>query len=518
MRVGRTPFFRRRPISSIIELKVHFARFWPATVAVILGVSARAEEPVPPPCPVVNVREISFAWEASPEEAEAVYAVHVYQTRDGRAWEKVHSQEAARRVIAVTVPDDGWYGFAVVASGAGGEEDPPEPGAAPEIEVEVDTRGPEVAFLGPDAGSAWDAAKPLPLRWHAEDPCGVREVLIEYRQEGADAWRPVRRESRPSGEWLWVVPDLLKPRFDVRVTATDTAGNRSAPQERGFRLRTPPAGVPVTLKGPALSIERDISLSVELEEGGWEEADRIELWQTVDSGKTWTRRGEVFRRGAETLTIRLEETGRYGFFVRPVPAGEETLASLDPGVLPHLECWAKFEPPAVTVKRQDPPSEAARERARRHYLAAQAALARRDTDAARESLAEAMKVWPDFAPAANDLACLEIGAGRHAEAQLLLERIVALEPEDADYRFNLGVSLMAQKKFLEALGHLEKGVEGTSTRKAEARLVLAECLAELGDREKALALCRALVAAGDPARIAVQAQRLLQRLEEAEKR
>lgn len=497
---------------------MHYARFWPATVAVILGVSARADETASPPCPVVNVREISFAWEAPREEAAEIAEIHVYQTRDGRAWEKVHTQEAGRRVIQVAVADDGWYGFTVAASGLGGEESPPGAGDPPEIEVQVDTRGPEVAFLGPEAGSAWDAAKPLPLRWHAEDPCGVREVLIEYRQEGSDAWRPVRREDRASGEWLWVVPDLLKPRFDVRVTATDGAGNRSAPQARSFRLRTPPAGVPVTLKGPALSIERDVALSVELEEGGWDETDHVELWQTVDSGKTWIRRGEVFRAGAETLTVRLEETGRYGFFVRPVPPGGETLASIDPGVLPHLECWAKFEPPAVTVRRQDPPSEAARERARRHYLAAQAALARRDTDGARESLSQAMKVWPDFAPAANDLACLEIGAGRPAEAQLLLDRIVALEPDDPDYRFNLGVALMAQKKPLEALGHLEKGAEGTSTRKAEAQLVLARCLAELGDRERALALCRALATAGEPARIAMQAQGLLERLEEAEKR
>ncbi len=492
---------------------------WAAALAAAPSVRVRAEEATaegPVPCPVVNSREISFAWDADADDA--LSSIDVWQTRDGKSWEKVHSQEAAFRSVAVTVPDDGWYGFAVAASGPGGTEPAPADGDLPEIEVLVDTRGPEVAFLAPEPGSAWDAARPFPVRWRAEDACGIREVRIEYRQEGSDAWRPVRSDDRPSGEWLWMVPDLLKTRFEVRLVAVDAAGNHSAPAVRAFRLRTPPAAVPVLLKGPAVSTEREIALSVELGDGGWDEVDRVELWQTVDSGKTWSRRAEGFRKDVPSFTIRLEETGRYGFFVRPVPAGAETLATLDPGVLPHLECWANFPPPAVAVKRQDPPSPAVRERARRHYLAAQAALARRDVASAREGLEASIAAWPDFTPAANDLACLAIGEGKFAEAQLLLERVVAIEPEDADYRFNLGVTLMSQKRHLEALGHLERGADGTTSRKVEAQLVLAECLMELGDLEKAAAICRAIMAGGDPARLAVRAQRMLGTLEGMMKR
>lgn len=484
-----------------------------AALIAVPSTPVRAEEGAqrPAPCPVVNSREISFAWDAP--AGDALSAIDVYQTRDGKSWEKVHTQEARRRDVSVVVPDDGWYGFSVTASGEGGAEPAPGEEDAPEIEVLVDTRGPEIAFLAPESGSAWDAARPLPVRWRAEDACGIREVQIDYRQEGSDAWRPVRRAEGASGEWLWMLPDLLKARFEVRLVAVDAAGNHSAPSIRPFRLRTPPAAVPVLLKGPAASRERDVALSVELEDGGWDEIDRVELWQTIDSGKTWSRRAESFREEAPSLSVRLEETGRYGFFVRPVPPGAEPLESLDPGVLPHLECWANFPPPVIAVRRQDPPSPTVREKARRHYLAAQAALARRDATTAREGLEASLAAWPDFTPAANDLACLAIGEGKFAEAQLLLERVVALDPGDADYRFNLGVVLMSQKRPLEALGHLEKGAEETSSRKAEAQLVLAECLMDLGDLERAAAICRGIVAGGDPARLAARAQRMLETLE-----
>ncbi len=483
------------------------------------GCDLRAQGAAQPVCPLLNTREVVFAWTASPG-AGAAESVTVYQTRDGQIWQKVLTQPAGQREIVVTVLEDGWYGFSVAATPAAGEgEPPPGPGDFPEIQAIIDTRGPDIAFLEPEAGSAWDAGRPLPICWRAQDATGLREVLIEYRQEGAESWRLIRREERAAGEWAWVVPDLLRRHFEVRLSAVDLAGNRSASVERAYRLRTPPSVVGVTLRGPAMTYERDIALSIDLETEAWGEISHVELWETVDNGKIWRRRSETFTKDRVALTLRLSETGRYGFFVRPVPVGEvEGMAALEPGVLPQLECWAKFAPPEVKIERQDPPSTAAREKARRLYLAAQASLARRDADEAAKSLAECLKIWPDFMPAANDLACLHIRARRFPEAELLLARVVAIEPDDVDYRFNLGVALMSQGRHLEAVGHLERGAAATSTRRSESMLVLAECLRELGDVEKALAICRKIVEEGEPARIAAQAQRMLVALEGSLKR
>lgn len=458
-----------------------------------------------PAAPLLNNRTVAFAWVG--EDAEAVF-IDVYQTRDGDRWEKVHSQEAASPRIAVTVSEDGWYGFSVVARGADGRgEDPPAPGEPPEIQAFVDTRGPEILEMGPPTGSSWDAERPMPISWRARDESGVREVLIEYHQEGGEGWRPVRRESAAAGEWLWVVPNLMRRRFEVRLTAVDAAGNRSAPETRSYRLRTPPAAVDVTLRGPRETRERDVMLAVEIAEEDWDALAGVEVWQTVDNGKSWKKREEMFRPDARTLAIRLEETGRYGFFVRPVPKGDVELTALETGVLPHLECWARFPPPMVRIEPQPPPSPAARERARRHYLSAQAALARRDAAAAQEAFEACLEIWPDFAPALNDLACLHMEARRFDEAQMLFARAAGLFPEDPDYRFNLGACLLAQGRPLEALGHLEKAAEAATDRPSEAMILLADCLWELEDAERALSICRGLLERGEPARIAVEAQR-----------
>jgi cytochrome c-type biogenesis protein CcmH/NrfG len=62
----------------------------------------------------------------------------------------------------------------------------------------------------------------------------------------------------------------------------------------------------------------------------------------------------------------------------------------------------------------------------------QLALLGRESD-----LREALRIHPDHVPALNDLAVLLIAQGRERDARPLLERVLALRPDDAAARESL---------------------------------------------------------------------------------
>jgi hypothetical protein len=153
--------------------------------------------------------------------------VDLYITQDGgRKWYHYGTDPDNKSPFAVTVPEDGVYGFEIrVKNGAGIGDDPPRPGDKPSIVVTVDKTPPVVEFLPPQIGRGASRNKIL-LRWTANDAnLASAPVLLEYAAEQTGPWQKIGDWQANSGRFIWTLERGLPGKVYLRVTVKDEAGN-----------------------------------------------------------------------------------------------------------------------------------------------------------------------------------------------------------------------------------------------------------------------------------------------------
>jgi hypothetical protein len=174
---------------------------------------------------VVNDLEVSLQYELK-FGPSGVIKVEVWLTDDeGRTWKYWTEDEDRKSPVVVKLPREGVYGFRLVTtSGANLSEGPPQSGDAPDLRIEVDSTPPAVQLYEPKPDS--QRPETLVLSWTSSDRnLTPRPVTIEYaKPEGT--WQPIAANQPATGSLSWSQPEPLSHVL-LRVTAVDTAGNRS---------------------------------------------------------------------------------------------------------------------------------------------------------------------------------------------------------------------------------------------------------------------------------------------------
>ena len=204
---------------------------------------------VPPPdvtAPVVTLARVAdgqLAGQLVPVTAQIVDAVGVTGAtlryrRPAGAWVPVAMQAVAEGLwrgqipgAAVAEPRVEYYVEARDAAGNVGT-DPDVTAAAPAAFTvsPVDRIGPATGHF---TQNVWDRSVPLPLAITAEDPSGVDEVRVSWRNDGEGAFRTIVATPGPGG-YSAVIPDPQPPAVEYFIEAEDNLGNVS---------RLPVAGV-----------------------------------------------------------------------------------------------------------------------------------------------------------------------------------------------------------------------------------------------------------------------------------
>ncbi len=131
----------------------------------------------------------------------------------------------------------------------------------------------------------------------------------------------------------------------------------------------------------------------------------------------------------------------------------------------------------------------------RDWLAlAQHETSRRRWDDARAAARRALALDPQLAAARYQLGLVELLAGRAGEAVAELEQAVAAAPDDATWQLNLGIALFQAQRLPEAVAGFRRAV-ALDTSRVEARLLLAQALAAADSLDAAEAEYRRVVAA-----------------------
>ncbi len=177
---------------------------------------------------MVRSRRFQLNYKIDDVGPSDVAKVEVYYTRDnGRSWRKYEADAPKEPPCILEVPEEGRYGFTLIArSGVDLGEQPPRPGDAPHIVVEVDETKPIVKILSAEVGRGADQGL-MTLTWTASDKfLGNNPISISFARDANGPWTQALKDLPNTGRHVWKLPaDGLPFQFFLRVECTDQAGN-----------------------------------------------------------------------------------------------------------------------------------------------------------------------------------------------------------------------------------------------------------------------------------------------------
>jgi hypothetical protein len=175
---------------------------------------------------LVNQREITLNYKVDGVGPTGVSAVELWYTRDGKSWKRDETGTETKPPYIIAVQEEGLYGFTLLAkNGIGLSNDPPKPGDAPQVWVEVDLTKPAVTLNDVKAGV--DAKGPvLNIGWKAHDKNMINQpITIAYAEKENGPWQPIATHVDNTGKFAWPIRAGLPGKIFVRVEARDLAGN-----------------------------------------------------------------------------------------------------------------------------------------------------------------------------------------------------------------------------------------------------------------------------------------------------
>jgi hypothetical protein len=190
-----------------------------------------------PPLQYINQSEFTVEYEVSRIGPSGIGSVELYRTHDdGRTWEKyayddkignVAKGTALKRTVQFLEGDaDGIYGFTlVIKNRANVGRQPPQPGEAPELRIELDRTLPVAQLYKPTPDS-----KPghLLLRWEAGDKnLTPTPICLEWSEQRNGTWQPIGIDLPNNGRYSWQLPEKLPVEVFLRLRVRDLAGNET---------------------------------------------------------------------------------------------------------------------------------------------------------------------------------------------------------------------------------------------------------------------------------------------------
>jgi hypothetical protein len=210
-----------------------------------LGLAATAACAAPPR--YLAARDITLEFQAG--NRVPVTTAELWVSTDGRRnWRRTATATAGAHALHYTAAADGVYDCYVVLKNAGGTSGPPPgPGTAATATVVVDTLAPllqihaaRIAARSADEDQA-PASAPAQPRTVNFDLTLVEEHLSEsglraFYKTAAGDWHDGGPVQFTADSAAWTAPPELSGTLDVRLVATDLAGNRAQEDVRGLDL------------------------------------------------------------------------------------------------------------------------------------------------------------------------------------------------------------------------------------------------------------------------------------------
>ncbi|MBU0638506.1 MAG: tetratricopeptide repeat protein [Planctomycetes bacterium] len=197
-----------------------------ATAVVWLAGSTPGEADTPR---YVGSRQVILGFHAA--EPGLVDSVDYWVSLDGgQSWEAVPALGPGPTPLRYIAAGDGRYDFYIVLHNSAGASAPaPQSGTSPHTSLVVDTAAPVLQVHAAYVRCVSETERVLRAQLALVDEnLTEREVRVFYRANEAGAWEDGGAAAVEDGQVAWRVPPGVGPKLDVRLLATDLAGNRAS--------------------------------------------------------------------------------------------------------------------------------------------------------------------------------------------------------------------------------------------------------------------------------------------------
>jgi hypothetical protein len=182
---------------------------------------------------MVNSRRIMLDYDLADVPSPERSVLELWYTQDGRRWFKDQTQVKSGAPYVIEVNREGTYGFMMVARQPGEKSQPPGPGEAPQVWVEVDWTRPVVSLLNVIPGRS-ATGRNLSIMWNASDShLADAPMTLSWSETPTGEWKTFATKVENTGRYVWQVPTNVPGEVYLRVEALDTVGNSGVAQTPG---------------------------------------------------------------------------------------------------------------------------------------------------------------------------------------------------------------------------------------------------------------------------------------------
>ncbi|MBU0616787.1 MAG: tetratricopeptide repeat protein, partial [Planctomycetes bacterium] len=203
----------------------------------IVLVSSAYPEPLPDSPGHVNSRTIIISCQSA--NGADIDQIHLWvSVDDAQAWQRAEASRTGPNTVRFHAPSDGNYRFYIVLeNGAGQSAAPPASESEPHLRVAVDTAPPTLQIHSARPTPAPDGSVRVDLDVSLVDEyVGEAGTRLFYRANADAGWQDAGSVIPVGSIITWRPPAGIPNRIDIRVAATDLAGNRTVDEIRDVTL------------------------------------------------------------------------------------------------------------------------------------------------------------------------------------------------------------------------------------------------------------------------------------------
>lgn len=428
----------------LIRVAAAILSLWPACAMAEDVHPTHGNPPAPGEAGSIASGRVMVGYKTKPTSPQPTTA-ELWYTRDrGQSWQKCPEGPSRLNPIPFDAPEDGLYGFYLILHGEGGASaQPPKPGFAPQSWVRVDRCAPVVQLLQLAPDERFDLNRQVLIRWNVQDDnLPDRPTALHYRTESGKSYGLVADTLSASSSYVWTVPEGVRGRVEIKVSAVDRAGHT-----------------------------------------GRYVADRLHV---DGSTATTSRQVETLAEGAASAAPAPSEP-QPGMPLGPTAsanlAGGRAVPRTEPSVKPKVHTEAPRTHQEPDAGPETLPQGAAGEAQKKYDLGTWHRL-RGDYAVAAARFREALSLNPGHLAAKNDLAGVLYLQGDHAGAEGELRELLAKAPRHRPALKTLALVQVTQGNYRSSAATLETLLL-LDEADAEAWLYLGDVRLFMGERASA---------------------------------
>ena len=198
------------------------------SILIVLSVLSVVDHGITGGLEYISSRQVLLTF--SSDNDAPVKAVDLWASRDGgKTWQAKSTDRIGQNTLRYTTSEDGWHGFfLILRNSAGTSAQPPQSGHEPHLRVMIDTVAPTLQIHDITSPMPATPGELLTIRLSLIDKhLGEAGIRIFYRTQSGHEWTDGGVVTVTDAEIAWRMPENVSGPFDLRLVATDLAGNRS---------------------------------------------------------------------------------------------------------------------------------------------------------------------------------------------------------------------------------------------------------------------------------------------------